>query len=149
MATTDRGIAFETSKMTVVSSGTANLKAETIDFSVRPNPRQSVGIGAGELVKLMRVRGTLAEPKVGIDELQAAKTAVSIGAGLATGGISTLAQGLLGGSTTDPSPCATALGKGPAPARGGAAPATAAPAGKEAPKKGGGVEQIIKGLFGK
>lgn len=149
MATTDRGIAFETSKMTMVSSGTANLKAETIDFSVRPNPRQSVGIGAGELVKLMRVRGTLAEPKVGIDELQAAKTAVSIGAGLATGGISTLAQGLLGGSTTDPNPCATALGKGPTPARGGAAPATAAPAGKEAPKKGVGVEQLIKGLFGK
>ena len=147
MATTDRGIAFETSKMTMVSSGTANLKTETIDFSLRPNPRESAGIGAGELVKLMRVRGTLAEPKIGIDELQAAKTAVSIGAGLATGGISALAQGLAGGSTADPNPCATALGK--APARGGAAPATAAPAGKEAPKKGGGVEQVIKGLFGK
>jgi hypothetical protein len=147
MATTDRGIAFETSKMTVVSSGTANLKTESIDFSLRPNPRGSAGIGAGELVKLMRVQGTLAEPKIGIDELQAAKTAVSIGAGLATGGISALAQGLAGGTTTDPSPCATALGK--APARGGAAPATAAPAGKEAPKKGGGVEQILKDLFGK
>ena len=147
MATTDRGIAFETSKMTVVSSGTANLKSETIDFSLRPNPRGSAGIGAGALVKLMRVQGTLAEPKIGIDELQAAKTAVSIGAGLATGGISALAQGLAGGATADPSPCATALGK--APARGGAAPATAAPAGKEAPKKGGGVEEVIKGLSGK
>ena len=148
MATTDRGIAFETSKMTVVSSGTANLKTETIDFSLRPNPRDSTGIGAGELVKLMRVRGTLAEPKVGIDELEAAKTAASIGAGLATGGISALAKSLAGGSTADPNPCATALGKAPAPARGGAAPAPAAPAGKEAPKKPG-VEQIIKGLFGK
>jgi AsmA family protein len=149
MATTDRGIAFETSKMTLVSSGTANLKTETIDFSLRPNPRESAGIGAGELVKLMRVRGTLAEPKIGIDELQAAKSAISIGAGLATGGISALAQGLAGGSTADPNPCATALGKATAPARGGAPPATAAPAGKEAPKKGGGVEQVIKGLFGK
>jgi hypothetical protein len=97
----------------------------------------------------MRVRGTLAEPKVGIDELQAAKMAVSIGAGLATGGISALAQALVGGSTADPNPCATALGKAPAPARGGTTPATAAPAGKEAPKKAGGVEQLIKGLFGK
>ncbi|HSB73642.1 MAG TPA: AsmA family protein [Candidatus Methylomirabilis sp.] len=149
MATTDRGIAFETSKMTVVSSGTANLKTEAIDFSLRPNPRDSAGIGAGELVKLMRVRGTLAEPKVGIDEMQAAKSAVSIGTGLATGGISALAQRLAGGSTAEPNPCATALGKGPAPARGGAAPATAAPAGKEAPMKGGGAEQLIKGLFGK
>jgi uncharacterized protein involved in outer membrane biogenesis len=146
MATTDRGIAFETSKMTVVSSGTANLKTETIDFSLLPNPREGAGIGAGELVKLMRVRGTLAEPKAGIDELQAAKTAVSIGAGLATGALSTLPQGLGGGSTADSNPCATALGKAPAPARGGAAPTPAAP---EAPKKGGGLDQVIKGLFGK
>jgi len=94
------------------------------------------------------VRGTLAEPKAGIDELQAAKTAVSIGAGLATGALSTLPQGLGGGSTADSNPCATALGKAPAPARGWAAPATAAPTGKEAPKKPG-AEQIIKGLFGK
>jgi len=149
MAATDRGIAFETSKMTVVSSGTANLKTEAIDFSLRPNPRQSAGIGAGELVKLMRVRGTLAEPKAGVDELQAAKAAASIGAGLATGGLSMLAQGLAGSATADPNPCATALGKGPAPARGGAAPATAAPAGKEAPKQEGGIGQVIKGLFGK
>jgi hypothetical protein len=149
MATTDRGIAFETSKMTVVSSGTANLKTETIDFSLRPNPRESTGIGVGELVKLMRVRGTLAEPKIGIDEQQAAKTAVSIGAGLAAGGISALAQSLTGGSTADPNPCATALGKAPAPPRGVAAPTPAAPTGKETPKKTGDVEQIIKGLFGK
>jgi hypothetical protein len=45
------------------------------------------------------------------------------------------------------SPCATALGKGPA--RTGAAPATAAPAGKEAPKKESGIEQTIKGVVGK
>jgi uncharacterized protein involved in outer membrane biogenesis len=147
MATTDRGIAFETSKMTVVSSGTANLKTEAIDFSLRPNPRDSGGAGAGELVKLMRVRGTLAEPKVGIDEMQAAKAAVSIGAGLAGGGISALAQGLAGGSPADPNACATALGK--APARAGAPPATAPPAGKEAPKKEGGLDQVIKGFFGK
>jgi hypothetical protein len=149
MATTDRGIAFETSKMTVVSSGTANLKTEAVDFSLRPNPRDGAGIGAGELVKLMRVRGTLAEPKIGIDEMQAAKTAISVGAGLATGGLSALAQGLAGTATADPNPCATALGKAPTPAKSAAAPATAAPAAKEAPKKGSEIEQVIKGLFGK
>jgi hypothetical protein len=148
MATTDRGIAFETSKMAVVSSGTVNLKTEAIDFSLRPNPRESAGIGAGELVKFMRVRGTLAEPKIGIDEQQAAKTALSIGAGLASGGLSALAQGLAGGSPADPNPCATALGKAPASARGGPPPATASPAGKEPPKKTG-LDQVIKGLFGK
>jgi hypothetical protein len=146
MATSDRGIAFETSKMTVVSSGTANLKTEAIDFSLRPNPRESAGIGAGELVKLMRVRGTLAEPKIGVDEVEAARTAISLGAGLKAGGLSSLAQGLAGSAPADPNPCATALGKAPAPTKGGTAPA---PAGKEAPSKGGGVDQVIKGLFGK
>ncbi len=149
MATTDRGIAFETSKMTVVSSGTANLKSEALDFSLRPNPKQPAGIGAGELVKLTRVRGTLAEPKIGVDEVEAAKAALTIGAGVATGGLSGLAQSLAGSGAADPNPCATALGKPPAQARGGAAPAGSAPAGKETPKKESGVEQVIKGLFGK
>jgi uncharacterized protein involved in outer membrane biogenesis len=149
MATSDRGIAFETSKMTVVGSGTANLKTEAIDFSLRPNPRESAGIGAGELVKLMRVRGTLAEPKIGVDEVEAAKTAISLGAGLKAGGLSSLAQGLAGSAPADPNPCATALGKAPVPTKGGTAPAPAASAGKDAPAKGGGIDQVIKGLFGK
>jgi AsmA family protein len=79
--------------------------------------------------------------------MQAAKAAASIGAGLATGELSTLAQALVGSAAADPNPCATALGKGPA--RGGAAPATAAPAGKEPSKKEGGIGGVLKGLFGK
>jgi hypothetical protein len=149
MAATDRGIAFETSKMTVVSSGTANLKTEAIDFSLRPNARERASIGAGELVKLMRVRGTLAEPSIGIDEQQAAKAALSVGAGPATGGLSALAQGLAGTTSADPSPCATALGRGPAPTKGGGTLPAAAPAGKEAPSKGDGIDKVLRGLFGK
>ena len=147
MAATDRGIAFETAKMTVVSSGKANLKTEGIDFSLRPNPR-GAGMGAGELVRLMRVRGTLGEPKIGVDEVEAAKAAASLGAGLTTGGISSLLGSLAKRETADPSPCATALGKA-APAKAGAAPGPGAPTGKEPPKKEGGVEQVIKGLFGR
>jgi len=69
--------------MKVVSSGTANLKTEALDFSLRPNPREGSGIAAGKLVKLMQVQGTLADPKIGIDELEAAKTALSVRAGVA------------------------------------------------------------------
>jgi AsmA family protein len=146
-ASTDRGIAFETAKMTVVSSGTANLKTEGIDFSLQPNSR-GAGIGAGELVKLMRVRGTLGEPKVGVDEVAAAKAAASIGAGLTKGGVSSLLGSLAKGETADPNPCTTALGK-TAPAKAGAAPAAAAPTAKEPAKKESAVDQVIKGLFGK
>jgi len=149
IASTDKGIAFETSKMIVVSSGTVSLKTEGIDFSLRPEARQAIGIGAGELVKLLRVRGTLAEPRVGIDELETAKTAASIGAAVATMGLSFLAETLVRKATADPHPCQTALSKSAAPAKTGAAPSTAAPSGKEAPKEESGIGQFIRGLFGK
>jgi uncharacterized protein involved in outer membrane biogenesis len=147
VATSERGIAFESTKMIVVSSGTANLRTEAIDFSLQPNVR-GAGMGAGELVKLMRVRGTLGEPKVGIDEVAAAKAAASIGAGLATGGLSTVLGNLAKTGAADPNPCATALGRAVA-TKSGAAPGAATPTGKAPPKEQGGVEQMIKGLFGK
>lgn len=149
IASTDKGIAFETTKMTVVSSGTVNLKTEAIDFSLRPEAKQVVGIGAGELFKLLRVRGTLAEPKVGVDELGVGKTALSIGAAVATGGLSFLAEALAKRVMADPRPCETAKGKTPAPPKSGAAPSAAAPAGQQPPKEGSGVEQFFKNLFGK
>ncbi len=151
VASSDKGIAFETTKMTVVSSGTANLKTEAIDFSLRPEARQAGGIGAGELVKLLRVRGSLGEPKIGIDELETAKAAASIGGAVATGGLSSLAQTLAKKPTADPQPCETAKGKGPAPAapaKSGRAPSTAAPA-QPPSKSGSPADQLLRGLFGK
>jgi AsmA family protein len=149
VASTDRGIAFETGKMTVVSSGTVNLKTEAIDFSMRPEMRQALGIGAGELVKLLRIRGTLAEPKIGLDQLEAAKSVVSIGAAVATAGISFLAESLTKGATAGSRPCETAMAKAPAPTKGGSASPAAVSTGQEAPKQGGGVQQLLRGLFGK
>jgi len=149
IASSDKGIAFETGKMTLVSSGTANLKTEAIDFSLRPEARQLGGIGAGELVKLMRVRGTLGEPKFGIDELEAAKSAASIGAAVMTSGLSFLAEGLVKWTTADSRPCETALGRTPASAREASGPSAKAPAGQQPAKPAGPVDQIIRGLFGK
>jgi len=148
MAATDKGIAIETSKMALVSSGTVNLKTESVDFTFRPSPREAAGIGAGQLVGLLRVRGTLAEPKIGIDEMGAAKTAVSVGEAVARGGISGLTDSLTKGAAGDPHPCQTALGKPSAPPKAGPQPATTPPAGQPGQKKGG-VDQLLKGLFGK
>ncbi len=149
IASTDKGIAFETGRMTLVSSGTVNLKNEAIDFSLRPDARQAGGIGAGELVKLLRVRGTLAEPKFGIDELETAKSAASIGAAVMTGGLSFLAEGLAKRATSDSRPCETALGRTAAPGRTGSPPSATAPGGQQPSKPTSPVDQIIRGLFGK
>lgn len=111
----DRAIAMETSRMSVVSSGTLNLGAEKLDVAVRPYPKDGVGISAGKLAEMVRLQGTFADPKVAADVAGVARTAASVVGALATGGASLVAEGLLGHASADPHPCATALsGKAPA-----------------------------------
>ena len=70
--------------MTLVSSGAANLKSEASGLRFPPEARRAGGIGAGEMLALLRVRGTSAEPKLGLDGRETAKTAASIGADVMT-----------------------------------------------------------------
>jgi len=114
IATADKGIAIVTNKMDVVGSGTIDLKTEKLDIGVTPHAREGVGISVGQLAELVRLRGTLANPKAGVDTMAAFKAGAGAGAALATGGLSILAQGLFDRSTADEDPCATALGQKPA-----------------------------------
>ncbi|MEW5726591.1 MAG: AsmA family protein [Pseudomonadota bacterium] len=133
VAVADKGIAVETTKVDVVGSGAIDLRSEEIDIGITPRAREGVGISLGGAVAgLTRVRGTLANPSVGVDELGAARTAASVGAAVATGGLSLLGELLLDKVNGDDAPCATALGKA----------ARKAPAKKA---KGG----LIEGLFGR
>jgi hypothetical protein len=105
----DRAIAMETTRMSVVSSGTIDLGAEKLDVAVRPYPKGGVGISAGKLAEMVRVQGSLAQPKVAPDVVGVAKTAASVVGALATGGASLVAEGLMGHASADPQPCVTAL----------------------------------------
>jgi hypothetical protein len=111
VATADKGIAVETTKMNIIGSGTVNLKTEELDLTVRPRPKEGLGVSLGGLASLVRVTGTLAEPRVGIDEMGVAKTGAAVGAALATGGLSLVAQGLFDKATEGAPPCQVALGK--------------------------------------
>jgi len=159
VAKADKGIAAETDKVNLVGSGAVDLKTEELDFAFKPEAREGLGINlGGALAGLVRVRGTLAKPSVGLDDAGAAKTAVSIGAALATGGLSVLGEALVKKSSQDPHPCRTALGETPPPA--GAAPAAQAKPAEAAPAKPDsgigqgakdaleGVGKALKGLFG-
>jgi len=113
IATADKGIAIATNKMNVIGSGTIDLKTEKLDIGITPQAREGAGISVGQLAGLVRLGGTLANPKPGVDTKAALTAGVSAGAAVATGGLSILAQGLIGGSDVDEDPCATALGKKP------------------------------------
>ena len=113
IATTDKGIALATNKMYVIGSGEINLKTETLDIGVNPKAREGVGISAGQLAELVRLKGTLANPKAGIDTKAAVMAGVSVGAAVATGGLSLLVGGLVDRATADENPCDIALGIAP------------------------------------
>ncbi len=109
IAETDRGIAAETEKINIIGSGTINLGTEAIDLALRAQPRDGVGLSATSLGNVVRVGGTLAAPAPQMDAVGALKTGVSVGAAVATSGISLLVQGIFNRLTADSAPCKTAL----------------------------------------
>jgi uncharacterized protein involved in outer membrane biogenesis len=121
IATSQRTIAYETSKVNMVMAGTINLRTEALDLAVRPTVKEGIGIGASALSELVRVTGTLSDPSVGIDTLGSARAALSVGGAILTGGLSLLGEAAFSKATADQHPCQTALaggtaGKTPAPA---------------------------------
>lgn len=151
MATSDQGIAFATSKMNIIGTGTVDLKTETLDIGINPQAREGAGISAAQLAGLVRLGGTLAEPKAVPDAAGALRAAASVGAAVATGGVSLIAQGLFERKTADPDPCATALGIKPRAATpSSASQKSTAPTEKsgDAPKSTGTtITDKLKGLF--
>ena len=112
VATADKGIAMRTSKVDVVGSGTIDLRSEGLDLFIKPRARGGVGLSlSSPLAGLVKVGGTLSKPSMGIDTAGTLRTAASVGAGVATGGLSVLGEMLLDKATTDEDPCRTALGQ--------------------------------------
>jgi len=106
--TVDRTAAVETSHVGVAMAGTVNLADETLDLSIRPQAKEGIGVSIGGLANLVKVSGSLADPKVGVDVAGAAGAAAQIGVGVVTGGLSILAKGLFDKATMQ-APCKTAL----------------------------------------
>lgn len=105
----DHSIAMESDKLNVVASGSIDLGAETIDMAIRPTIKEGLGLGAGNLAQLVKLTGSLSDPRIGVDLKGAARQGLSIGAAVATGGLSLLGERLVT-EHADPHPCVTAMG---------------------------------------
>jgi hypothetical protein len=139
VATADKGIAMRTSKVDVVGSGTIDLRSEGLDLFIKPRARGGVGLSlSSPLAGLVKVGGTLNKPSMGIDTAGTLRTAASVGAGVATGGLSVLGELLLDKATIDEDPCRTALGQ----AQQGQSKQKAEPQ-RQSPGK------LLQGLFGR
>ncbi|WP_310599811.1 AsmA family protein [Desulfobulbus sp.] len=141
VATANKGIALRTGQVDVVGSGTVDLRSEKLDLGIKPQPRGGVGLSLSTpLAGLVRVGGTIAKPSIGIDAAGTLKTAASVGAGLATGGLSTVGEMLIDKASADEDPCRTALGQAP---QGQSKTKTESRPKQESPGS------LLKGMFGR
>ena len=139
----DRGILFDTERMSVRGEGTINLRTEALDLKFTPKPKDASLIN---IALPWRVRGTLMDPSVSPDEASIAKEA----AGLLLFGPISLLGSMVTTGTGDQNPCVEALEAKPA------SPTTSTTQKKPAPeeKKGGfdrfieGIGESLKGIFG-
>ena len=104
LATFPSGIAINADKFTVVANGDINLKNDKINLSIKPFGGKLTETNiAKALSSLVKLTGTLSEPKIGVDTANAVKNIV--GATM-TGPVYLGAQMVM---ENDNSPCYTAL----------------------------------------
>jgi hypothetical protein len=108
IASADRTVALETSKVSMAANGQINLKDESLDMAAAFTSRNVLKLRSGSLWKAVTVRGTLAEPKLSVDPTAAAKTAATVAGAIFTAGLSLIAQETTLRLTQDTNPCGTA-----------------------------------------
>jgi uncharacterized protein involved in outer membrane biogenesis len=100
-------VGLETDRLDAVLAGSINLKTEAINLTV--DPREKSGLTTGlDLAGLIKMGGTLTNPKAGINQAGVVNSAVSIGLGFLTGGASILAENARS-MTSKTHPCRDAL----------------------------------------
>lgn len=100
-----KGIALSSQQVNLVSDGNINLENDKINFTVKPFSGKVVDTNVVQaLSSLVKIAGTIEQPKIALDDKEALKTIVGVAA---TGGTAYLGSKLL--LDADSSPCYTAL----------------------------------------
>ena len=98
---------IETDRLNLLLSGTLNLGTEALNIVI--NPKEKSGLTTGlDLAGLIKIEGTLQNPTTAINKTGVVNSAVNIGLGFLTGGISIAAENAKS-LTTKSQPCKTAL----------------------------------------
>lgn len=110
-AVASQGIAIKTDKTTVLGGGILDLENEQLEFIIRPKARKGLGISAGTVANIVKISGNIAKPKIAIDTSSLIKSSATIGAAIASGGWTLLAQGLLDRNIANSDVCEQTLSK--------------------------------------
>ena len=96
-----------TDRLNIVLSGSINLNTEALDININPSEKSGLTTGV-DLGGLVKIEGTLQNPQAGVNKAGVVTSAVSIGLGFLTGGISIAAENAKSLATKS-QPCKTAL----------------------------------------
>ncbi|MBU3610548.1 AsmA family protein [Polynucleobacter wuianus] len=100
-------IGVVTDRLDIVLSGSVDLKTEVLNVKI--DPREKSGLTTGvNLAGLVKLQGTLLNPKAGVNKEGVVNSAVSIGLGILTGGATILAENAKSLATKS-QPCKAAL----------------------------------------
>ncbi len=94
-AVASQGIAIKTDKVTVLGGGGVDLGAEELQLLIKPKARKGLGFSAGTIANIAKITGNFANPSIQVDSASFIKSTAAIGAAIASGGWTLLAQGLL------------------------------------------------------
>ncbi len=100
-------VGLVTDRLDIVLSGAINLNSEVLDININPSEKSGLTTGV-DLGGLVKIEGTLQNPKAGVNKAGVVTSAVSIGLGFLTGGISIAAENAKSLATKS-QPCKTAL----------------------------------------
>jgi uncharacterized protein involved in outer membrane biogenesis len=100
-------VGMETDRLNVVVAGSLNLKSEAVNLTIDPQEKSGITTGLG-LAGLVKIGGTLSNPKAVLNQAGVVNSAVSIGLGFLTGGASILAENAKS-MTSKGHPCRDAL----------------------------------------
>jgi len=87
-------LVVETGKMRIEGQATLDLASEDLDMTFTPRAKGGFGVGMGNLVKFVKLGGTLRNPEMEMDAMGLLHSGAAVGAALSTGGVSLLAEGL-------------------------------------------------------
>ncbi|MEQ8664602.1 MAG: AsmA family protein [Rhodospirillales bacterium] len=143
-----RALLIETGGLNVVGSGEIDLRDETLNLLFDPRAKNTSLVKMAEVG--VRVTGTFLQPEFGPDAGSVVKNVTSTALGIATGGLSTLAEmaiSSVGNAVDDTDYCAAAL-SGKMSQNGSAAQPAAQESGEPASNPLKGIGGALDNLFG-
>ncbi|MCC7413964.1 MAG: AsmA family protein [Gammaproteobacteria bacterium] len=116
IAASPTGVGLRTADYDLLGGGSIDLRSERIAFEARPQARTGAGLAGTALGGVVRVDGSLADPRIHTGAEIGPGTAAHVGTAVARGSLSLLTGGLIDGLLADGDPCTLARsGGGAAP----------------------------------